>query len=214
MSDNSETEDVHELFVQDGVLLFSAAASFISFVKSVGTLMITEYSDKSRNIEWKPIDDVTVDSDIQDQEWAVVNTVEKRIRTLSGSVPLEYKNRSKFLKVSFDEIKSFRVSDKNRRLTFNDGKSEQICTYLFQHGNCEHFVIFLKSLIQTIPSRRDKHVFVVLDKTNPEMEKMDKSFAELNVCTDGPRVWKLWDEFQERPMVATFEAFAKITDLG
>lgn len=213
MSDNSETEDVRELFVQDGVLLFSAAASFISFVKSVGTLMITEYSEGNRYIEWKPID-VTVDSDIQDQEWAVVNTVERRIRTLSGSVPPEYKNRSRYLRVNFEEIKSFRVSDKNRRLTFNDGKSEQICTYLFQHGNCEHFVLFLKSLVQTIPSRRDKHLFVVLDKTNPEIEKMDRSFAELNVCTEGPCVWKLWDDFQERPMVATFEAFAKITDLG
>ncbi|XP_044749210.1 TBC1 domain family member 15 [Coccinella septempunctata] len=212
MSDNSETEDVHELFVQDGVLLFSAAASFISFVKSVGTLMITEYSDGNKYIEWKPID-VTVDSDIQDQEWAVVNTVERRIRTLSGSVPPEYKNRSKYLRVNFEEIKSFRVSDKNRRLTFNDGKSEQICTYLFQHGNCEHFVNFLKSLVQTIPSRRDKHLLVVLDKTNPEFEKMDRSFAELNVYTDSPCVWKLWDDFQERPMVATFEAFAKITDL-
>ncbi|KAK9885647.1 hypothetical protein WA026_012411 [Henosepilachna vigintioctopunctata] len=211
MSESSEGEDVRELFVQDGVLLFSATASFINFVKSVGTLMITEYVDNRRFVEWKPID-VTVDSDIQDQEWAVVNTVERRVRTLSGNVLPEHKNRSKYLRINFEEIKSFRISDKSRRLTFNDGKTEQICTYLFQHGNCEHLVGFLKTLVKTVPSRRDKHLFIILNMNDPERERIDKSFAELNVCNDSNYVWNIWN-FQERPVVTTLEAFAKITDL-
>lgn len=67
-------------------------------------MQISGSTSQKRFIEWKA-NDVTVDSDVQDQEWAVVNTVQKRVRTLSGNLPPDYYNRLKNLKIEFDEIK-------------------------------------------------------------------------------------------------------------
>lgn len=208
MSDSEE--EIKDLFVQDGVLLYSANAIYINYLNTVGTLFLTEY-DGQKYIEWKPFD-VTVESEIQDQEWAVVNTVERRARTLSETVMPDNKNRSKYLKISFKDIKSFRITDKNRKITFNDGKTEPIMTFLFQNGNCDRLIGDLKTLFRTTPSKRDRHLFIILDLSNLETRQIDQSFAELKLCPDSPNVWKLLSDFHDRPVVTTFEAFAKITD--
>lgn len=60
------TEDVMELFVQNGVFLKSAPACYLTYINTTGTLFITEYlnSNRRRCIEWKP-NDITADSDAQ-----------------------------------------------------------------------------------------------------------------------------------------------------
>ena len=123
-----------EIFSQDGVQLKSAQATYVNYLNLVGTLYITEYANSNckRCLEWKP-NDVTVDSDVQDQEWAVVNTVQKRSRTFSESQPPDASTRPKFLKVNFNDIKSFKISNKTRHLTIIDGKSEVTCCFIFQH---------------------------------------------------------------------------------
>lgn len=40
-------------------------------------LCIVQNGDGSKCIEWRPNDLITIDSDTQDQEWAVVNTIGK-----------------------------------------------------------------------------------------------------------------------------------------
>lgn len=51
-------EEVMEIFCQDGVLLNTAPASFISSINTSGTLYVVEYlnSNRTQCIEWKPND--------------------------------------------------------------------------------------------------------------------------------------------------------------
>lgn len=150
----------------------------------------------------------------QDQEWDVVNVVERRTRTQSESQPPDGTNRSKYLRVDFSDIKSFKVSRSSTKLTFYDGKGEAICTFEFKHGNCDGLVTNLRALMRTAPTKRDKHIFIVLDNY-PEAEMLDKSFAGLNLfAEEPPHIWKFLKTFQESPYTAGMEAFAKISDIG
>lgn len=206
-------EDFNEIFVQDGVLLKQAPAVYMTHINSIGTLFISESvsSNQMRFIEWKP-NDVTVDSEIQDQEWAVVNTIQKRTRTLSGNFPPDYHNKLRCIKLNFNDIKSFRVANKYRQLSFMDGASECLCLFLFQHGNCEMLLLTLRRLLKTIPAKRDKHLFIVVD--NPEMEQLDRSFAELKLNNDTHTIWSVFKNIRDHPYEATFETFSKLTDYG
>ncbi|EFA02210.1 TBC1 domain family member 15 [Tribolium castaneum] len=203
-----------EIFSQDGVQLKTAQASFVNYLNLVGTLYITEYANSNcrRCLEWKP-NDVTVDSDVQDQEWAVVNTVQKRSRTYSESLPPDSTIKPKLLKVNFVDIKSFKTSNKNRQLTLFDGKSEIMCCFMFQHGNCDYLITVLRGMLKTIPAKRDKHLFIVIHDESLEAAQLDKSFAELNIFQDPPpTLWKLVKSFHDRPYETTLETFAKVTD--
>lgn len=215
--DENIPDEVLEIFTQDGVLLTTAPAAYIPYINTVGTLSIVEYpnSNLTRCVEWKPID-VTIDSDMQDQEWQVVNTIAKRHRSLSGNFPVEVGHRSKYLKINMNEIKSFRVTTKNQKLAFRDGKGDCICTFVFQHGNCDGLVAVLKGIHKTVVSRRDKHLYCIADDIkNPERQQLDKSFAELNLFQEhsSDYVWKFVKNFQNRPYETTMEAFSKITDI-
>lgn len=205
-------EESMDLCCQDGVLLTSAPAAYMNYINTVGTLFIVEYlnSNRTRCIEWKP-NDVTIDSDIQDQEWAVVNTVERRTRTFSETC-----SRSKYLKVNMIDVKSFRVSRNKQKLAFMDGKGESLCNFLFQHSNCDLILATLKGILRTAPSRRDKHLHIILDDLhNPETQQLNKSFAELNLFQDpSDYVWGFVRNFHNKPYETAMEAFAKITDIG
>lgn len=209
MDDNVDTP--MEIFSQDGVYLTSAPASYMNYCHTSGTLLITEYlnTNSSRYIEWKP-SELIIDSDVQDHEWAVVNTVERRTRTLSENSDVS--NKLKNIKISFNELKSFKVSKNHQNLTFYDGKSEILISFLFQHGNCSALVSVFKSLMHTGPCKRDKTLFYIRDQRDTQM--LDKSFAELNIFQDEPNTWRFFRNFQTHPYEATMEAFAKITNLG
>lgn len=207
--------DCSEIFTQDGVLLKQAPACYMSHINVIGTLYVTESPNSSRQrfIEWKP-NEITIEPEIQDQEWALVNTIQKRSRTLSGNFQPDYHSRPKCIKFSFNGIKSFRVANKSRQLTFYDGKSESMCSFLFNNGNCDTVVNLIKTMLKTGPSRRDKHLFVVYDTNNLELQRLDRSFAELNLHHDGRTFWNMVKNIRDHPYEATFEAFAKVTDYG
>ncbi|CAG9822523.1 unnamed protein product [Phaedon cochleariae] len=207
------TEDCSEVFSQDGVLLKQAPASHITFLNIIGTLYVTESpsSNRKRYIEWKP-NDITVDSDIQDQEWAVVNTIQKRSRTLSGNYSHDYQSRSKCIKFTFEAIRSFRVANKSRQLTFYDGKGDCLFVFVFQHGNCETLIGTLRRMLKTSASKRDKHMYVVYNADFPEFHQLNKSFAELDIQHNDRTVWSVFKNLKDHPYEVTFEAFAKVTD--
>lgn len=143
-----------------------------------------------------------------------MNVVERRTRTQSESLPPDGTNRSKYLRVNFTDIKSFKVSRSSTKLTFCDGKGETLCTFEFKNANCDSLVLNLKGLLRTAPTKRDKHIFVVLDDY-PETQMLDKSFAGLNLFTEEPHhIWKFIKTFQESPYTAGMEAFAKVSDIG
>lgn len=207
-------DDVMELYIQAGVLLSSAPASYLTYLNTTGVLYITEYlnSNTKRCIEWKP-NDVIADSDTQDIGWNFVNVVERRSRTLSDNAPPDM-NRSKYLRISFSDIKSFKVSRPGNKLILIDGKGDILCSFVFQNTNCDSVVTHLKSLLRTAPSKRDRHLFVVLDD-HPETQMLNKSFAELNLFQEEPyHIWKFLKNFQESPYAASMEAFAKVADVG
>ncbi|KAK9731846.1 Rab-GTPase-TBC domain [Popillia japonica] len=213
-------EKVEEIFVQEGVLLLSGPASHIEYMKLTGTLYITRY-EKHENeystifIEWKPNENLTIDSDIQDQEWAVVNTVEKRTRTLSGSLIPEEANRSKYLRVNFDTIKSFKVANSGRKILFNDGRGDVICTFSFQNGNSTCFIASLRQHIKTAPSRRDKNLYIVVGEIGNNDKQIETSFKTLSLFPDDHNyMWSFVKNFQHRPYETTMEAFAKVTNIG
>lgn len=212
-----EFDDYRDVFSQDGVLLKEAPpAPYNVFINTIGTLYIWENIEndtsttKKRFLEWKP-NDVTVDSDIQDQEWAVVNTVQKRVRTLSGNLPPDYHSRLKNLKFNFDDIKSFRVANQNRQLTFFDGSAETLATFLFQHGNCEWLVNILKSMLNLRPAKRDKHLFIVYNANSPEYQDINTTFAALDIKSDSS-LWTVFKNIKDHPYEGSMEAFAKITN--
>lgn len=209
-----EIEDQsRDLFAQDGVLLKHAPLNYTNFYKNSGTLYITEYANKVKWIEWKS-QDVTIDA-IQDQEWAVVNTVDtsaRRTRTLSGSTVdnTNYRN----IKIKINEIKSFKISKKHDNLTFIGGDGETIIGFLFLHGNCKVFVDVLNTYIKSRPSKRDKSLYVIMNE-DIEAHKLSTSFAELNLFQDEPTfVWKFFKNFHSRPYETTIETFSKIQDIG
>lgn len=204
-----------ELFCQDGVLLKSASANYIQYVNTSGTLSILEYpnSNQTRCIEWKP-NDITVDSDVQDQEWAVVNTVERRYRTLSGSSPPDGTVIKRIIRINMKDIKSFRVTRFNQKLSFNDASRKPICTFVFQHGNADSLVAALKGgLLPVVPSR-EKNLYIVVE--HPDFNRLNKSFAELNLFPEQSTdyVWKFFKNLHNRPYETTMEAFAKLTDIS
>ncbi|CAH0560137.1 unnamed protein product [Brassicogethes aeneus] len=207
-----DIEEVFDLFTQDGVILKQAQASYMQFLNSLGTVYINEAKTdpRERFLEWKP-NDITVDSDMQDQEWAVVNTIQKRTRTISGSLPSDYSNRLRSLRVPFRDIKSFKSSHKNRELTVYNGQGDTICIFLFQ-TNCDHMAGHLKKFMKVVPSKRDRNLYYVQDNTL-EIQQLTKSFAELNLPTDDSGIWRLVRNFQTQPVETTFEAFSKVTTL-
>lgn len=207
-------ENGMELFCQDGVLLKTASASFIQYVNTSGTLSIVEYlnSNQTRFIEWKP-NDITIDSEVQDQEWAVVNTVERRTRTLSGSSPPDGLTK-RIVRINMKEIKSFRVTRFNQKLSFNDASRKAICTFVFQHGNADCLVAALKGGLLPVAPSREKNVYIVVE--HADFTRLNKSFAELNLFPEqsSDYVWRFFRNLHNRPYETTMEAFSKLTDIS
>ena len=211
-------EKVDELFNQDGILLQTGPASHIDYIKCTGTIYIVQY-ESSENIrlslEWKP-NDLTIVSEVQDQEWAVVNTIEGRTRTLSGNLLPEEITRSKYLRMNFDDIKSFKVSSNKRSLTFFDGKGESLCCFQFQNGDSTCLIVALKQHLKVMPAKRDKNLYVVAGLLGDEDRQLEKSFKTLSIHQDDsrPYMWNLISNFQQKPYETTMEAFAKLSDIG
>nr|XP_022906269.1 TBC1 domain family member 15-like isoform X2 [Onthophagus taurus] len=215
---NEDYPKINELFCQDGVLLESGPASHIEYIRAPGTLFITRYENcdsSSLYVEWKPLESFTIESDTQDQEWAVVNTIEKRTRTLSGSLLPEEANRSKYLKIKLSEVKSYKLGTNHRKLTFNDGSGESLCSFSFQNGNSDCFNNVLRQYIKTAPARRDKNHYVIIGEITEAENQFKKTFGELSLFPDEQPhyMWYLMKNFQQDPLEITKAAFARMADI-
>lgn len=202
-----------DIFLQDGVVLHAAPSAYINFLTTSGTLYLTEYSGPvaTKYIEWKS-NDITIDSDLHEQEWAVVNTVQGRPRTLSGCIGDS--NKSRNIKINLSDVKSFKIYKKKQLLNFYDGKSDILIGFMFQHDKCSLFLSVLQSQLRTAPARRDKNLYVVIDE-DAKVEELNRTFAQLNLFQDEPTfVWKFLSNFHSHPLETTMEAFSKIPDMG
>lgn len=145
---------------------FMPVAPISSLFKCLNMFVLFQGSVKY--IEWKAAE-VNVDSDTQDQEWAVVSTGRSsRHRSNSGrhfplfylldlnsvkksgtnnihtfSFPLSECARAEPLRLNTVNLKSFRVSRHRHgpHLTFaSREESRSIVTFIFHHGNADYFV--------------------------------------------------------------------------
>ncbi|PSN55056.1 hypothetical protein C0J52_04140 [Blattella germanica] len=198
-----------ELYSHHGVLLKSQSACRDEDTQCSGTLSIVEYSF-GKCIEWKPTE-VSVDSETHDQEWAMVNAVGRRTRTSSGST--EGHSRCRSVHIEIADLKSFRITRNGQQVTMMQRDGTTHSAFFFQHGNADCFVSNLKGYIRTSRSRKDKHLYVVLDQ--PESQVLDRSFAELDLFTENTSdvVWKFVRNLHSRPYETTLEAFSKLTDI-
>ncbi|CAK1540745.1 unnamed protein product [Leptosia nina] len=215
----SSTEDLpeqyKELFTQDGVLLKACIGRPISDLNSIGMLCIVQNPDSTKCIEWRPNDLITIDSDTQDQEWAVVNTIGRRQRTLSGNMTSDYAAaRARIVKIPLDELKTFKVARNSQQMQFSTKPGIWQNTFYFQHGNAEVFVSQLKNHLKTAKTRHDRNTYVVVEP-NTESQVLNRSFAELDIFTENTTdvVWGLVSNFKQRPYETTMEAFSKLTDI-
>ncbi|CAH0702228.1 unnamed protein product [Spodoptera exigua] len=227
MSRSSSVEDLPEqckdLFTQDGVLLKACLGRPVTDLNSIGMLCIVQNQDSSKCIEWRPNDLITIDSDTQDQEWAVVNTIGitmsfakgRRQRTLSGNITSDYATaRARIIKIPIEELKTFRVTRNNQQMQFSTKPGVWQTTFYFQHGNAEIFVAYLKNHVKTAKTRHDRNTYVIVEP-NIETQVLNKSFAELDIFTENTTdvVWNLVSNFKQRPYETTMEAFSKLTDI-
>ncbi|XP_068632410.1 TBC1 domain family member 15 isoform X2 [Battus philenor] len=216
---SSSAEDVpdqcKDLFTQDGVLLKACVGCSINELNSIGMLCIVQNPDATKCIEWRPIDLITIDSDTQDQEWAVVNTIGRRQRTLSGNITSDYATlRSRIIRIPLNDLKTFKVTRNNQQMQFSTKPGVWQMSFYFQHGNAEIFVAYLKNHVKTAKTRHDRNTYVVVEP-NTETQVLNKSFAELDIFTENPTdvVWSLVSNLRQRPYETTMEAFSKLTDI-
>ncbi|XP_075974891.1 TBC1 domain family member 15/17 [Anticarsia gemmatalis] len=219
MSESSSVEDIPEqckdLFTQDGVLLKVCLGRPVTDLNSIGMLCIVQNQDGSKTIEWRPNDLITIDSDTQDQEWAVVNTIGRRQRTLSGNITSDYASlRARIIKIPLEDLKTFRITRNNQQMQFSTKPGVWQTTFYFQHGNAEIFVAYLKNHVKTAKTRHDRNTYVVVEPNN-EAQVLNRSFAELDIFTENTTdvVWNLVSNFKQRPYETTMEAFSKLTDI-
>ncbi|KAG6454619.1 hypothetical protein O3G_MSEX008781 [Manduca sexta] len=205
-----------DLFTQDGVLLKNCVGRPVTDLNSIGMLCIVQNADGTKCVEWRPNDLITIDSDTQDQEWAVVNTVGRRQRTLSGNMTSDYATlRARIIKIPLEELKTFKVTRNNQQMQFSTKQGVWQTTFYFQHGNAEIFVAYLKNHVKTAKTRHDRNTYVVVEP-NVESQVLNRSFAELDIFTENTTdvVWNLVSNFKQRPYETTLEAFSKLTDIG
>ncbi|XP_030028884.2 TBC1 domain family member 15 isoform X2 [Manduca sexta] len=204
-----------DLFTQDGVLLKNCIGRPVTDLNSIGMLCIVQNADGTKCVEWRPNDLITIDSDTQDQEWAVVNTVGRRQRTLSGNMTSDYATlRARIIKIPLEELKTFKVTRNNQQMQFSTKQGVWQTTFYFQHGNAEIFVAYLKNHVKTAKTRHDRNTYVVVEP-NVESQVLNRSFAELDIFTENTTdvVWNLVSNFKQRPYETTLEAFSKLTDI-
>ncbi|XP_073949842.1 TBC1 domain family member 15/17 [Choristoneura fumiferana] len=226
---SSSAEDIPDqctdLFTQDGVLVKTCIGRPIADLNSHGMLCIMLNPRGNKVIEWRPNDLITIDSDTQDQEWAVVNTIGKisfirgpdsrRQRTLSGNLTSDYQTaRARIIRIPLDELKSFRVNRTNQQVQFSTKQGVWQTTFHFLHGNAEVFVSNLKNYVKTAKVRHDRNTYIVVEPTD-ESQVLNKSFAELDIFTENTTdvVWNLVSNFKQRPYETTMTAFSKLTDI-
>ncbi|KAG7306117.1 hypothetical protein JYU34_008700 [Plutella xylostella] len=216
---SSSVEDLpdqyKDLFTQDGVLLKACIGRPITDLNTIGMLCIVETPERTKCIEWRPLDLITIDSDTQDQEWAVVNTIGRRQRTLSGNLTSDYMTaRARIIKIPLDDLKTFRVSRNSQQMQFSTKPGIWQTTFFFQHGNAEVFVTYLKNHVKTAKARHDRNTYLVIEPSQ-ETQALNRSFAELDIFTENTTdvVWSLVSNFKQRPYETTLEAFSKLTDI-
>ncbi|XP_031770753.1 TBC1 domain family member 15 isoform X3 [Galleria mellonella] len=209
------TDQSNDLFTQDGVLLKACSGRPVNELNSIGMLCIVQNSDGTKSIEWRPSDIITVCA-VQEQDWALVNAIGRRQRTFSGNLTADYATaRARIIRMPLNELKIFRVTNRNQQMSFSNKVGVWQSTFFFQHGNAEVFIAYLKSHVKTAKSSRDRNTYLVVEPTD-ETRALNRSFTELDIFQENTTdvVWNIVSNLKERPYETTMEAFSKLSSIG
>ncbi|XP_070507067.1 TBC1 domain family member 15 [Chironomus tepperi] len=174
--DSLELYGDEEIFNQFDVILTRVPASHINELNTVGVIFIFKRQD-SYFIEWKPNENVEISgAEIAEEstdEWSIINqiTFKPAANSISFLSP-KFKN----LRIALSQIKQFVVHNSELQLMNRD--SQHIVTYMFKRSTPASFLRTLTLYRLLKQSLNDKNIYAVKD---PEFEKLQKSFAELNI---------------------------------
>ncbi|XP_067622806.1 TBC1 domain family member 15 [Eurosta solidaginis] len=173
----------------DGVLLRKASVEHIADLNTSGALSVIDYDNPHRLfIEWKPNDNILIADDSQD--WAVVDTIPRRSRTISECKAFNIKptpetaasTKPRLIRTQLDELSSILVKHRGQVLCFIHKSEDGIHSeFFFQHANADQFVKSMCDLhiIELSYARHDGCTeYTVL---NIETQKLKRTFAELNI---------------------------------
>uniref|UniRef100_W8AH98 TBC1 domain family member 15 n=1 Tax=Ceratitis capitata TaxID=7213 RepID=W8AH98_CERCA len=173
----------------DGVLLRKASVEHIADLNTSGALSIIDYESPHRlYIEWRPNDNILVADDSQD--WAVVDTIPRRSRTISECKAFNIKpspeaiaaNKPRIIRTRLDDLSTIIVTERGQVICFIQ-KSDNFkhSEFFFQHGNAEQFLKSMceQHMIELTGSRLDGVAEYTVLST--ETQKLKRTFAELNI---------------------------------
>ncbi|XP_058452903.1 TBC1 domain family member 17 [Malaya genurostris] len=189
-----ETENIEEIFMQHGVTLKKASATYLSAFNTEGVLSFNRFLKGDLHFfEWKQTEPCEVlDTECQDSGWSLVDTIES-----TSSIPIqptdeessnandvnwtsenEKKNNSKIsIQVLFRDLKAVEFGKNELRFYNQDLSIHSL--YLFHHGSPHSFVDFLERKRFIRKSARRKQFFHCLPEA--ETDKLQRSFSELNI---------------------------------
>ncbi|XP_055547412.1 TBC1 domain family member 15 [Wyeomyia smithii] len=204
-----ENESTEEIYLQHGVTLKKASATYLSALNTEGVLCFGRFQKTSLYyFEWKQTETCEVlDTECQDSGWSLVDTIES---TSSIPLPLENGNTSDIAKsdinspeenhaqkntkisiqVLFRDLKGIEFGRNELRLYNQDFTVHSL--YLFHHGSPHSFVDFLERKRFIRKSTRRKQFYHCLQE-EPDNDKLQRSFSELNI-----------EDIRSRPRTSTY----------
>jgi hypothetical protein len=156
--------------------LSKVPASHIDEINIEGVIFIFKRQD-SYYIEWKPNINVEIHgaeiAEESNDDWNIINqiTFKPAANSISFLAP-----KVKNLTIPLASIKQLRVQ--KSELQIINRNNEHFVTYYFQRSTPSSFLRILTFYRLLKQSMNDKNVYIVKD---PEFEKLQKSFAELNI---------------------------------
>lgn len=174
---------IEEIFIQHGVTLKKASASYISALDTIGVLLFGKYKKENLHyFEWKMSEPYEImDTDSQDSDWSLVHTGKSSDDSANSEGDSQKSSRIT-IRVLFRDLKGIESHNTELRLYVQDGARKSLSVhslYLFNHGSPRSFVDFLERKHFVSRSKHRKHFFHCMEETNSD--KLQKSFSELNI---------------------------------
>lgn len=158
------------------MILSRVPASHINEINVPGVIFVFK-KQSSYFVEWKPNCNVEIaGAEIAEDaidEWSIINqiTYKPAVDSLSFLTP-----KVKNLRIPLCDIRQFKVQ--NSELLLYTRNEQHIVTYNFKRSTAASLLRVLQNLRLLKQSSGDRNVYLVKD---PEFEKLQRSFAELNI---------------------------------
>ncbi|CRK94033.1 CLUMA_CG007557, isoform A [Clunio marinus] len=174
--DALELDADEEIFNQFDVILTRVPASHINEINEVGVIFIFK-KQQSYFIEWKPNENVEIaGAEIAEDaidEWSIINQI--TFKPAADSISI-LSPKLKNLRIPLPDIQQLKVQGPELKLY--NRNDQHLVTYNFKRSTPASFIRVLQNFRLLKPSVHDRNCYLIKD---PEFEKLQRSFAELNI---------------------------------